>query len=82
MTQDDREHVNKFMTMLVGMQDSIANFEAHIFAVEKQLSEFMAKCEYKPTVDDQWTESRLRYLEMRERQIRKILKIGADTVEK
>lgn len=79
MTQEDKEYINKFISLLATMQDSVANLEAHIFSVEKQLSEFMAKCEYKPTVDDQWTESRLRYLEMRERQIRNILKIRADT---
>lgn len=80
MNQEDKEHVNKFLSLLATIQDSVTNLEAHIFSVEKQLAEFMAKCEYKPTVDDQWTESRLRYLEMRERQIRKILKIGAESV--
>jgi len=75
MTPEDKLYVNKFMSLLTEMREKVFNLEDHILAVEKQLSEFMDKCEVKPSVDDQWTESRLKYLEMRERQFRKVLDI-------
>lgn len=75
MTPEDNLYINKFMSLLTEMREKVFNLEDHILSVEKQLSDFMDKCNYEPEKDDQWTESRLKYLEMREKQFRKILDI-------